>query len=103
MKKGANGKNYGCTMILKSRRVRFVLVLTRRPNMQGYVYLMLDERFMNIFSQVFAFALTIGIASKKKTCPAMDSLVYGEVNGPSFITAEDCVIVYLSTCSFFLI
>jgi len=69
--------------------------------MQGYVYFMLDKLFTNIFSQVFAFTMTIGIAWKKKTFPATNSLVYGEANGPNLTTAEDCMIVYLSTCRFF--
>jgi len=46
----------------------------------GVVCLVLpDEWFAKtFFSQVFAFALVIGIIWKKKTYPAMDLPVYGE-------------------------
>jgi len=59
--------------------------------MQGYVY--------------SSFCLCPGHRNsieEKKTFPAMDSLVYGEANGPNFITVEDCMIICLSTCRFFL-
>jgi len=65
MKKGANGS----TVNLKTKefiKLCFVLVLPRRPNTQGYVYLMLNERFTSIFLKFFSFSLAIGIAWKKK-------------------------------------
>jgi len=51
---------------------------------------MLDKQFAKI-SQVFAFALVIRITWKKKTYPAMDSLVYGEAGGINFILVEDSI------------
>jgi len=34
-----------------------------------------------------------------KTYLAMDLPVYGEADGANFISLEDCMVVYLSTCT----
>jgi len=52
--------------------------------------LALEERFTNVYPQIFVFTVVVR-RMWKTTYPAMNSPVYGEWDSVSFIPEEDCI------------
>ena len=74
----------------QSKRNSEIFQCSYGDKIQMLVCLALDKWFTIAFSHFFAFALREWKA-KLTHYPAMDSLVHGESDGISFISAEDCI------------